>query len=275
MGLLHRRTLGAVFATAVALGTVGLTGVASAQSSPPSGAPAALALLDHLRIGGVQDVTDYESYNWSGYVDDNSEGNTYSSVSASWVEPTVTCPSKAEQIAVFWTGIDGFNDDTVEQNGTAAVCLKGKAYYADWWEMYPTNAVQAVYRMSAGDHVTSTTSFSDGTYTLAVTDSTHPADSFTTTQTCQSGLDCANSSAEWIAERPSGAAGNGGYYVLPDFHTWTATSASVTSAGDTGVISSFPDDQLTMINTSDKQLAVPTALGENGSAFRVAWKASE
>ena len=50
-----------------------------------------------------------------------------------------------------------------------------------------------------------------------MTDSTHPANSFTTTQTCS---DCAGSSAEWIAEAPSGSSG---VYPLSNFRSWSTS----------------------------------------------------
>jgi hypothetical protein len=104
-------------------------------------------------------------------------------------------------------------------------------------------------------------------YTLKVTDSTHSANSFTTTQSCSN---CANSSAEWIAEAPSGS---NGVYPLSNFHSWTTTGASVTS-GSTGVISSFPDDEITMTDSSGLVKAQPGALNGGGNGFTVTWERS-
>ena len=38
---------------------------------------------------------------------------------------------------------------------------------------------------------------------------------------------------------------------LTNFHTWTLSSATVKSGSTSGVISSFPDDELTMVNGSN------------------------
>jgi hypothetical protein len=83
------------------------------------------------------------STNWSGYVDTNSGGHTYSEVSGNWTEPTATCTSTNSD-AAFWVGLDGFTSATVEQAGTLAVCGDGTASYYTWWEMYPTDALQIV-----------------------------------------------------------------------------------------------------------------------------------
>jgi len=86
-------------------------------------------------------------------------------------------------------------------------------------------------------------------------------------KTCSS---CANSSAEWIAEAPSSS---GGVLPLSNFHSWTLSGATVTS-GSAGVISSFPDDELTMINNSGAVKAQPGALNGSGNGFSVTWERS-
>ena len=75
---------------------------------------------------------------------------------------------------------------------------------------------------------------SGSSYTLKVTDSTHSANSFTTTQTCSS---CADSSAEWIAEAPSGSSG---VYPLSNFHSWSTGGRQRDLRLASGIISSVP-----------------------------------
>jgi hypothetical protein len=166
---------------------------------------------------------------------------------------------------VFWVGIDGFTSGTVEQDGTLAECNHGGAFYFTWWEMFPTNSIQvAGSSVSPGDSISSSVVRSGTGYTLKVTDSTHPANSFSTTQSCST---CVNSSAEWIAEAPSS-----GSKILPlaNFGTWTETGATVNS----GVITSFPDDELTMVNNSGAVKAQPGPLNASGNGFSVTWKRS-
>jgi hypothetical protein len=214
--------------------------------------------------GDIKGLTNVQSTNWAGYAD---TGSSFSKVSASWTEPSASCSSRTEQLAAFWVGIDGYSSSSVEQDGTLIECYRGKSYQYTWWEMYPTNAIQVVGETAAaGDAITATVTRSGTSYTLTVTDATHSADSFTTTQSCSS---CANSSAEWIAEAPSGSSG---VEPLAHFSSWTAANASVTEGTTSGVISSFTDDEITMIDSSGATKALPSALNSGGNGFSVAWE---
>jgi hypothetical protein len=258
--------------------------------SPPAGAStashtspraralaAAIAALKQLKVGDhatnhavghgvkVNGLTQVRSLNWAGYADDHTAGNTYSTVTGNWSEPAVTCPSHGTQYAVFWVGIDGFTSGTVEQDGTLAECNHGAASYFSWWEMFPTNSIQVVgSSVRPGDSISASVVRSGSTYTLKLTDSTHSANSFSTAQTCST---CANSSAEWIAEAPSSG---GRILPLANFGTWTETGATVNS----GVITSFPDDELTMVDNSGAVKAQPGPLNGSGNGFSVTWKSS-
>jgi hypothetical protein len=216
----------------------------------------------------VYGLTQVQSTNWSGYADNNTGSHTYGSVTGHWTEPSVSCTSTTA-LAAFWVGIDGFTSGSVEQDGTLAECSGGRAFYFSWWEMYPTNAIQVVgSSVAGGDSIGASVVKSGSSYTLKVTDSTRASNSFTTTQSCSS---CADTSAEWIAEAPSGS---GGIFPLPNFHSWTLSSATVRSGSTSGVISSFPDDELTMINSSRAVKAQPGALNGSGNGFTVTWKRS-
>lgn len=256
---------------------------ASTASTHPSHEARALAIarqaLRHMDVGRpaadhrvpghaarVKGLTQVSSTNWSGYADDNTKGNTYTTITGKWKEPSVSCTSTTS-LAAFWVGIDGYTSSSVEQDGTLAECYLGTAYYFSWWEMYPSNAIQVVGQTVApGDSISASVVKSGSNYTLKVTDSTHTANSFTTTQSCSS---CVDTSAEWIAEAPSGSAG---VYPLSNFHTWTESSATVKSGSTTGVISTFPDDEITMINSSGATKAKPGALNSSGNGFTVTWE---
>jgi hypothetical protein len=135
--------------------------------------------------------------------------------------------------------------------------------------MYPSNDIQVVGdTLRSGDHISSSVVRSGTSYTLKVTDSTRSGDSFSTKQGCSS---CANSSAEWIAEAPSGSSG---IYPLPNFHSWSETGATVKSGSKSGVISTFSDDEITMVDSSGKVEAQPGALNGSGNGFTVTWKRS-
>jgi hypothetical protein len=244
-------------------------------------AAAARAALKQLAIGQhaadhrasgqtrrIKGVTQVRSTNWSGYADVSSGGHTYSKVTGSWTEPSVSCGLQTS-LAAFWVGIDGYSSSSVEQDGTLAECYLGSAYYYTWWEMYPSNSVQVVGgSLTPGDNIRSSVVKSGTNYTLTVTDSTHPANSFSTVQRCSN---CANSSAEWIAEAPSGSTG---VYPLADFRSWTETGATVTSGSTSKVISTFPDAELTMVDSAGLTKALPGALNSSGNGFKVTWERS-
>jgi hypothetical protein len=257
--------------------TFGTAAGASTAATPSAQAAAnARALLHTLSVGQhsanqrvadhaakIKGLTQVQSSNWSGYADTST---TFSTVSASWTEPSVTCSGRSTQLAAFWVGIDGYSSDSVEQDGTLAECYEGSLYQYTWWEMYPTNDIQVVgSTLGAGDSISASVVRTGTSYTLKVTDSTHTADSFSTTQTCSS---CANSSAEWIAEAPSGSSG---VYPLAHFNTWTASKATVNS---TGVISSYTDDEITMVDSASRVEAQPGALNSGGNGFSVTWERS-
>jgi hypothetical protein len=251
----------------------------SAASASAGAAATAKAAIKQLVIGEhganhrvsgfskkVEGLNQVESTNWSGYAD---TGSGFTEVNGSWTEPSVNCGSTPIALAAFWVGIDGYSSSSVEQDGTLIECYFGGVYQYSWWEMYPTNAVQVVgSSVASGDQISASVVRSGTSYALKVTDSTHPANSFTTNQTCSS---CANSSAEWIAEAPSGSAG---LYPLAHFSTWTLTSASVAEGTSSGTISTFPDNEITMVNNSGQVKAQPGPLNGTGTSFNVTWERS-
>ena len=267
--------------------TVGLSTAANASSAGAAAGPApsnaeasAIAVIRSLAVG--QHGTDHrlpgasevfgqgqvESTNWSGYAD---TGSNFSTVTGTWTEPGASCSRGSTTYAAFWVGIDGYSSDTVEQDGTLIECYRGTAYQYSWWEMYPTNDIQVVGEsLAAGDSISASVVRSGDSYTLSVTDSTHSANSFTTTQSCS---DCANSSAEWIAEAPC-CTSSGGILPLADFGTWTESGATVTEGSTSGVISSFTDDEITMVDNSGLVKAQPGALNSSGNAFSVSYERS-
>ena len=278
--LLGRALVACVPVLGLALAFGPAAGASTAGASPgASAASAARTALEHLTVGwhgafrrmsasasGVRGLSQVQSTNWSGYAD---TGSGFSTVTGSWTEPTATCSGRTESLAAFWVGIDGYSSSSVEQDGTLVECYRGTAYYYTWWEMYPTNAIQVVgSSLRPGDAISASVVRSGSSYTLKVTDSTHTANSFTTTQTCSG---CANSSAEWIAEAPSSSSG---VEPLSDFHSWTESGATVKAGSTSGVISSFTDDEITMIDSSGLTKALPGALNGSGNGFSVTWERS-
>jgi Peptidase A4 family len=286
----NRRSRLLTFSLAACVPVVGLFVAAApaATASPMASHPTkaqeraiALKLLKKLHVGQhgtahittrhvsrISALTQETSTNWSGYADNNTAGSTYTSLSGTWTQPTATC-THTTSLAVWWVGIDGLTSSSVEQDGTGVECSGGTPIYFSWWEMFPTNSIQVVSEsLRPGDHIVSTVTKSGTSYALSVTDSTRAGVGFTTNQTCST---CANTSAEWIAEAPSGSAG---VEPLTQFTTWSVSGATVHSSTTSGVISSFADDELTMDNNSGQVKASPSALGAGGNSFSVTWHRS-
>jgi hypothetical protein len=110
--------------------------------------------------------------------------------------------------------------------------------------------------------------FATGHYALKLTDSTHTANSFSTSQVCGPGLTCSNASAEWIVETPSGARG---LWPWQNFGTWHLGAAKVRSGTTTGVIKTFPDDEITIVGDDGQSLATTGALNTTGNGFDDVW----
>jgi hypothetical protein len=279
--LLGRALVACVPVLGLALAFGPAAGASTAAASPSArAAAAARTALEHLAIGQhssdqrvlrqgevapkVKGLTQVQSGNWSGYAD---TGSGYSTVTGNWTEPSASCTS-TESLAAFWVGIDGYSSDSVEQDGTLIECYGGTAYYYTWWEMYPSNDIQVVGdTLRPGDSISASVVRSGTSYTLKVTDSSRSGDSFSTTQSGS----FADSSAEWIAEAPSGSSG---VYPLSHFSTFSLSSATVKTTSKSGVISSFTDDEITMVDSSGNVEAQPGSLNSSGNAFSVTWKRS-
>src|ERR1700689_2421648 len=204
-------------------------------------------------------VSEFPSYNWSGYADSESGTKTVTDISGNWTMPSVTCPTapyqNSDAFLANWVGIDGFNDATVEQLGTGAKCYEGVKYYYVWYEMYPAGTVEEgttacindnVNCPEPGDHVSASVTVTAGAsgvnnYKLTLTDHTRPQESFSPTQTCAVAT-CPDSSAEWIVERPATLPpGNAPIQILPlaDFWKTSFSSGSVVSGGSSSNIQGF------------------------------------
>jgi hypothetical protein len=217
--------------------------------------------------------TQFTSRNWGGYITYDSKENTdFKAVEATWIQPTVSCP-KTNAWTVFWVGLDGWWDDTVEQGGTSAECVDGVPQYTTWWEMYPTNAITTVFTIKPGDQITASVQYESptSTYVITVTDNTS-GKTFTEDEQCASGLTCDRSSADVIAEDVGKF--NGSYFPLADYGKVKFTDASVTNKK--GVSGSLDDaDWLSGAVTEASgsiTYATVSALNGTGTGFSATWK---
>jgi hypothetical protein len=135
--------------------------------------------------------------------------------------------------------------------------------------MYPAYPVNLSMAISPGDSMSAEVSVSGSTATLTITDVTTGA-SFTTQQIVSGD---ALSSAEWVAEAPSGCNGFR-CTVLPlaNFGKVNFSGSYTTGNGHTGTISdtTWTNDQIIMVTNSGTLKALPSAL-TGGNAFSVTW----
>ncbi|MFJ9841319.1 G1 family glutamic endopeptidase [Kitasatospora sp. NPDC101155] len=247
MSVARRRTL----AVSAAL----LTVLAAAAPAVAATAPTLVqAPLAH-HGGGLLHST---SGNWAGYA---ATGSRFTSVSASWVQPTVTC-SGGNTWSSFWVGLDGDGSNTVEQTGTEADCSNGSPVYSSWYEMYPAYPVNFSNTVRPGDHFTaSVTTNGSGSFTLTLSDTT-AGWSHTVNKSLKS---ASLASAEVIAEAPSSSTG-----VLPlsDFHSVSFTGATANGRS----LGGFSPDGITMASSSVTEATTSGLSG--GNSFSVTWKHS-
>jgi hypothetical protein len=200
------------------------------------------------------------STNWSGY---DTTGGPFTSVSASWVQPAVSCAAnqKKASYASFWVGLDGDGSNTVEQTGTDSDCVRGQAVYYGWYEMYPAAPSNFTDTVLPGDTISaSVTTNGSGAFTLTLSDQTQGW-----TQVINKSLSSAKLfSAEVIAEAPS----SGKVLPLADFGTVNFSSSVV----DGTAIGSLNPDEITMASGSTVK-AQPGSL-TSGEDFAVTWEHS-
>lgn len=264
-----RRRWSIPFATLVVLiGSVVAASSATARSAAPHSqashsvaAPFAaqpggpIAALTRPRAGPIRNAT---SANWSGYA---ATGGTYTSVSASWAEPKVTC-SPGDQYSSFWVGLDGDGSNSVEQTGSAADCQSGTPHYYSWYEMYPSAPVNFSNPVSPGDQFTGSVIYNGASsFTLKLSDTTQGW-----SQTVNKSLSgAARASAEVIVEAPSSDTG-----VLPlaDFGTVNFSGSTV----DGSQLSALNPTEITMVSSNGTQEDSISSL--NGGSYSATWESS-
>ncbi|MFJ6740740.1 G1 family glutamic endopeptidase [Streptomyces sp. NPDC091279] len=177
-----------------------VTTLAFALAAAPGVATAAPATANTVPAASV--LADNPISLWGGYVVSGKEGD-FDSVSAEWTEPEVTCNSTDDAFAR-WVGLDGWDGETVEQQGVAVQCATGTPVHRLWWEMFPDHVQfqdTAKWPIQAGDHMLSWTSYEgDNQYRLLVGNLSRGWE-FVTVQT----LAAKNASAEAVIESGTGS----------------------------------------------------------------------
>jgi Peptidase A4 family len=234
------------------------------------------------------------SSNWAGYVASGSaaltvEPTTFSSVSATWVQPKADCGSKSSPGATssaFWVGLGGdSNSNALEQTGTEANCGSGGARYFAWYELVPAGSAELSLNVTPGDTVSASVSVSGKRVSILMRNLSQGT-SFARTLTMAAPD---TSSAEWIAEAPSMCASSAQcrQQSLTDFGTIRFSNARAQSSGHTGSISdsSWTATPIKLraaigpggpfggrfAHEQNGAAAQPSTLRQSGSAFSVTW----
>jgi len=262
--------LAACLATAVSLpgsvttaaGKHGAVGLIRYQSGtapnlpapPPPGAP-------------TTPTTGY-SYNWSGYAATSSTSHYFTKVVGAWTVPTLACTPE-DRIDSLWVGLDGWTNDTVEQDGTSAQCFEGTAVYYSWYEMYPAGTVEVGTTVHPGDKILASVTRTGTSYKMSLLDSTTAGNNIGSTQTCALAT-CSDTSAEWIVERPAYGTG---IVPLAQFSPITFSSSRATGGTITnGSISQFSATHIEMIDSTDTyNLETTGALNAAGTGWGDSW----
>jgi hypothetical protein len=159
-------------------------------------------------------TTNIASTNWSGAVMTAGSGQSFSTVSAEWVVPTLTqVPIKGittSDIAQ-WVGIDGYNSSDVAQAGVLQVVstVNGKTTVTTqaFDEWYPASAnliSSSTFAVNPGNtiKVSVETTGAGATHATFVFDDLTTGHVYTTSLTAPTGTSLQGNSAEFIAETP-------------------------------------------------------------------------
>src|SRR5688572_3838484 len=202
-------------------------------------------------------ITDTSS-NWSGYV---ANGGTYTSVTGTWVVPQVSATTTGADAT--WVGIGGVTGTDLIQAGTqATVTGDGSVTYSAWTEILPDYSRTAPLQVAAGDTVTVTiTEQSSGLWLIVMQNNT-------TSDTYEKTLryDSSRSSAEWVQEAPSTSRG---IVPLSDFGSVRFSDGSAVRDGVTLDLAALGSTPVAMVNRAGQAIALPSALGADGSSFVV------
>jgi hypothetical protein len=193
---------------------------------------------------------------YAGYI---AYSGHYTSVSAAWTEPTVSCAAGERSSAAFWIGLDGYGTSDLEQIGTAVDCYSGSPSYSAWYEWFPAGGVGIPDTVRPGDRMSSSVVANGDNFTMTLTDSTQNwSRSFTKTI---SGVPL--SSAEVVVEPPTVGTGP---LPLADFGSVTFSSATVNG---TALGNSTNGKTEIDINGSGPKTSTTSLSG--GSQFTVRW----
>ncbi len=201
-------------------------------------------------------------------------GTTFSTVRASWIVPTVSCPPGANTWAAEWPGI-GYGTSVV-QDGTQVACFSGVPNYSAWYELVGDASVNggnvvglnsSTYPVSPGDAITASVGISGSTWTLSLEDAKEGWTFTFNTPSPTPSLQ--QESAEVIVEGPSTPSS----YGLANFGSVHFTGVSADLNGQTGPLAAFSPIAVQMTSGSTLR-AAPSPLDPTGEEFTDTWYAN-
>jgi Peptidase A4 family len=254
-------------------------------------ATAAVAALPAVAAGAPGDE---QSSNWAGWAISDSQtiagspisGSTttlsFTSTTATWVQPKVNCTPNRPTYSAFWVGLGGLAADSgaLEQVGTQANCTAaGKAVYSAWYELVPAPSVNVNLKILPGDLISASVNVEPTGILVQVKDRTRKT-SFTKLLPAPATTDF--TSAEWIAEAPStcdpqlircralplanfGTVPFTRIAAIANSHPGTVTDAAWASTK----IDLIPDATSHFGGLGTSGTATPTAVDPTGRAFQI------
>ncbi|HEX6761251.1 MAG TPA: G1 family glutamic endopeptidase [Gaiellaceae bacterium] len=257
---------------------------------------AAVAVLPAVAAAASGDQT---SSNWAGWaISDTSTiagapiaGSTttlsFSSTTATWVQPRVSCTAGSPSYSAFWVGLGGLASDSraLEQVGTQANCNSvGKAAYTAWYEIVPAPSVSVKLKVVPGDVISASVNVQPNGILVQVKNRTRKT-SFTKLLPMPAVTDF--TSAEWIAEAPSSCNEDLSHcrtLPLANFGTVPFTRIAAIANTHPGVVtdSAWASTRIDLVpdavghfgGLGTAGTATPTAVDATGRAFSVAFGTS-
>ncbi|MGH2513292.1 MAG: G1 family glutamic endopeptidase [Candidatus Limnocylindrales bacterium] len=211
--------------------------------------------------------------NWAGYVTRSSQALTC--VQGDWTQPSLTCPASGSASLSIWIGFDGesgVSGSSLEQVGTNADCINGRARLFAWFEILPRDPFERFLDLdvSAGDRIAASIDIVGRSYHLVIENLT----SGSAIDTYQHAPGSHRLTAEWIVEAPSiGCPDDCHVAPLPRFSTVTFSAAAAVLAGRTGPIEDarWTRVQVTLETARGTIRARPGGLAHGGAGFVVVW----
>ncbi len=213
------------------------------------------------------------SRNWAGYVATSPAAGA-SCVEATWVEPSITCPSTGTRAVAIWVGIGGFSESALVQLGTEASCRNGAMVRMSWRESLPLekSVVPTDLQVGTGDRIHAQVLWLGGSrYQLSMFNLSH-GESFSTVVANRS---LRRTSTEWVVEAPAvGCPSNCQILSMPRFSAVTFSRVSTTWRGVLQPLdgSSFTHQRIRMVTAGGSTRADVTSTAKDGHTFKVTWR---